>query len=72
MNQNESMELCLYYEEKTEDNKIERAFKIVSLFELSQLKLNNINELYQLQGYTTIEKKIHYNFNLHRYNSELD
>lgn len=55
--QNESMELCLYYEEKTEDNKIERAFKIVSLFELSQLKLNNINELYQLQGYKTIEKK---------------
>ncbi|MFN8295023.1 MAG: HNH endonuclease domain-containing protein [Chitinophagales bacterium] len=55
--QNDSMELCLYYEGKMPDNKIERAFKIVSLFELSQLKLSNINELYQLQGYKSIEKK---------------
>lgn len=55
--QNDSMELCLYYEGKIADNKIERAFRIVSLFELSQLKLNNLRELYQLQGYKNIEKK---------------
>ncbi len=55
--QNESMELCLYYEGKTEDNKIERAFRIVSIFELSQLKLKNINEIYQLQEYNCIKGK---------------
>ncbi|MCB0508296.1 MAG: hypothetical protein KDD21_08360, partial [Bacteroidetes bacterium] len=54
--QNESMELCLYYEGKTEDNKIKRAFRIVSIFELSQLKLKKINEIFQLQEYKYIEE----------------
>ena len=55
--QNDSMSLCLYYETKTEENKTERAFRIISLFELAQLKLKKISELFQLQDYNNIVKK---------------
>ena len=55
--QNDSMELCLYYEERTPDCKTERAFRIISLFELSQLKLRKISELFQLQDYNNLTKK---------------
>jgi len=42
--QNEENTYCLYYEKSMNDNTI-RAFKIVGLFELSQLKIKNENEI---------------------------
>ncbi|MEJ7671829.1 MAG: hypothetical protein WKF59_03770 [Chitinophagaceae bacterium] len=42
--QNEENTLCLYYELQTE-NEINRAFRIIGLFEVTQLKLNNFNEI---------------------------
>jgi CRISPR-associated endonuclease Csn1 len=47
--QNEENTYCLYYEKKVED-KINRAFRIIGLFELSQLNLKNENEI-KLENY---------------------
>lgn len=47
--QNEENTFCLYYESSV-DGTTHRAFKIVGLFELSQLKLKNENEL-KLENY---------------------
>ena len=47
--QNEENTYCLYYESKVDD-KMNRAFKIIGLFELSQLNLKNENEL-KLENY---------------------
>lgn len=42
--QNEENTLCLYYEQKV-DNNVGRAFRIVGLYELSQLKLNSFEQI---------------------------
>lgn len=42
--QNEENTLCLYYELQT-GNKTEKAFRIVGLFELAQLNLNNLSDI---------------------------
>jgi CRISPR-associated endonuclease Csn1 len=52
--QNEENTLCLYYELQNE-NKIERAFKIIGLFELSQLKLNSFTDLKKDNAYNSME-----------------
>ena len=52
--QNEENTLCLYYEGKTAD-KLERAFKIVGLFELANLQLNDVTEIKQEKYYQTAE-----------------
>jgi CRISPR-associated endonuclease Csn1 len=44
---NDELSLCLLYENK-DDNKIKRYFKFVSLFELLQYKLQNINDISQI------------------------
>ncbi len=51
--QNEENTYCLYYE-KTIDNKTHRAFKIMGLFELSQLKLKRENDLKTEPYYNTL------------------
>ena len=55
--QNDQNTYCLYYEkeEKEENNKIYRAFRIVGLFELSKLGINKETELFQNQYYNNIE-----------------
>lgn len=52
--QNEENTLCLYYELQHE-NKIERAFKIVGLFELSNLGLQNLSQIKNDNAYNKIE-----------------
>lgn len=52
--QNDENTLCLYYELRTKE-KIERAFKIVGLFELSQLKLKKFDDLKADNAYNMIE-----------------
>lgn len=52
--QNEENTLCLYYEHRKE-NSIDRAFRIVGLFELSKLKLKNISDIKDETYYKTIE-----------------
>lgn len=52
--QNEENTLCLYYEQETEKG-FKRAFKIVGLFELAQLKLNKINDIIKDTAYNKIE-----------------
>lgn len=52
--QNEENTLCLYYEEKIND-KVERAFRIVGLHELAQLRLKNIDDIQLETYYQTIE-----------------
>ncbi|NOU39423.1 MAG: hypothetical protein HOO89_11975 [Ferruginibacter sp.] len=47
--QNEENTYCLYYENKVED-KTNRAFRIIGLFELSQLNLKNENDI-KLENY---------------------
>lgn len=51
--QNEENTYCLYFEKDIE-NKTIRAFKIVGLFELSQLRIKNENEIKQEKYYNTI------------------
>jgi len=50
--QNEENTLCLYYEDA---NKIKRAFRIVGLHELAQLKLGKIDDIRSEAFYKTIE-----------------
>ncbi len=52
--QNEENTYCLYYENIIE-NKINRAFKIIGLFELSQLNLENENQLKTENYYNKLE-----------------
>lgn len=52
--QNEENTLCLYYEDKI-DSKIDRAFRIVGLYELAQLKLINIDDIKFEPYYQAIE-----------------
>ncbi|MGI8581257.1 MAG: type II CRISPR RNA-guided endonuclease Cas9 [Chitinophagaceae bacterium] len=52
--QNEENTLCLYYELQTE-NEINRAFRIIGLFEVTQLKLNNFNEIKNDKAYNSLE-----------------
>jgi CRISPR-associated endonuclease Csn1 len=52
--QNEENPLCLFYEGRFED-KIERSFYNVGLFELSQLRLNKVDNLKQDNYYKKIE-----------------
>ncbi len=52
--QNEENTLCLYYEGLI-DNKIQRAFRIVGLFELSKLTLGNFNEIKKEPYYSCLE-----------------
>lgn len=54
--QNDGNAFCLYYENEI-DGKKERAFRIISLFELAQLKLKNKKELFNETAYNTLEKK---------------
>lgn len=49
--QNEENTLCLYYE-LLAGNKIERAFRIIGLFELAQLKLKKIDEIKNDNAYS--------------------
>ncbi len=46
--------LCLYYENNT-DTKTERAFRIVGLFELAQLKIKHLAGINKERYYQTIE-----------------
>lgn len=52
--QNDQNTYCLFYESSSE-NKIERAFRIVGLFELSKLGVRNEKELFQDNYYNKIE-----------------
>ncbi|MBS1744073.1 MAG: hypothetical protein JST81_13660 [Bacteroidetes bacterium] len=52
--QNEENIVCLYYELKTE-YKIERAFRIIGLFELAQLRLKNIEAIKFDKAYNKVE-----------------
>jgi CRISPR-associated endonuclease Csn1 len=52
--QNEENTLCLFYEKIT-DNKTERAFRVVGLYELAQLKMKNLEELKGEKYYQTTE-----------------
>ncbi|RYZ28007.1 MAG: hypothetical protein EOO10_10950 [Chitinophagaceae bacterium] len=51
--QNDENTLCLYYEGKV-DGKTERAFRIVGLFELAQLKLTSVEDIHKEEYYKTI------------------
>ena len=55
---NEQNAYCLYYEGSV-DNKVEKAIKIISLFELSKLGLSNPKEFLDIPFYsqTTVKKK---------------
>jgi len=55
--QNDENTLCLYYELKTEQ-KTERAFKIVGLFELAQIGLQKMSDIKQDNAYNKIESGI--------------
>lgn len=52
--QNDQNTYCLFYENSFE-NKVERAFRIIGLFELSKLGLKNEQELFQDNYYNKIE-----------------
>lgn len=52
--QNDQNTYCLYYESANEE-KIERAFRIIGLFELSKLGIRNEKELFQDNYYNKIE-----------------
>lgn len=52
--QNDENTLCLYYELQQE-TKVERAFKIVGLYELAQLNLNSFSEIRNDNAYNKIE-----------------
>lgn len=52
--QNDQNTYCLFYENNFE-NKIERAFRIIGLFELSKLGIRNEKELFQDNYYNKIE-----------------
>lgn len=52
--QNDSNALCLYYEGEVEGKK-ERAFKLVSLFDLATLRLNKVNDIRLEQYYAEAE-----------------
>lgn len=51
--QNDENTLCLYYEGEI-DGKTERAFRIVSLFELAQLKLKTVEDIRKEEYYKTV------------------
>lgn len=51
--QNDENTLCLYYEGEI-DGKTERAFRIVGLFELAQLKLKTVEDIRDEEYYKTI------------------
>jgi CRISPR-associated endonuclease Csn1 len=51
--QNEENTLCLYYEQVVE-NKVRRAFRIIGLYELAQLKLNSFDEIKSENYYKSI------------------
>jgi CRISPR-associated endonuclease Csn1 len=52
--QNEENTICLYYENNI-DEKVERAFRIVGLYELAQLKIISFEEFKKENYYNTIE-----------------
>lgn len=51
--QNEEMTLCLLYE-KLIENKIQRAFKLVGLYDLSRLKLKNFTDIGNKKSFQTM------------------
>ena len=51
--QNEENTLCLYYEQ-IDENVVKRAFRIIGLYELSQLKLNSFEEIKNENYYKNI------------------
>lgn len=53
---NELNAYCLYYEGKVKE-KIEKGIKIISLFDLSKLKINNVNEVKKIPYYTGLKVK---------------
>ncbi|MBS3944833.1 MAG: hypothetical protein KGZ42_05000 [Melioribacter sp.] len=51
---NEEMSVCLFYE-GTVNNKMERAFRLIGLYELAQYKLNKINDIKNVPDYQHCE-----------------
>jgi CRISPR-associated endonuclease Csn1 len=52
--QNDQNVYCLFYE-LTEDNNIHRAYRIISLFELAKLKINNTNYFFNDSAFNSAE-----------------